>query len=85
MPKAKPKIWKEWIRITTVWEDAHTLRISRFNTLVFQKEYNGLWYITQLGLIDKLIFKTKEQAMLKAQSLILKEFREIQKVMRDKV
>ena len=79
----KPKIWKEWKEINeSRYELPEIFDIgmaSRFGWHIVKTD-NKDWYLTPFK-----TFKTKETAMLKAQSLILKEFRKIQKIMRDKV
>ena len=95
MSKAKPKIWKEWnlIRHSKDYDNNYSYywRPLEFKTKwyvwasVSTKNDEGNNYIMS-NIFDWIKpFKTKEAAMLKAQSLILKEYREIQQVMRDKV
>mgnify|MGYP001559625753 CR=1 FL=1 len=76
MPKTKPKIWKEWRKASDI---TYILSIPYLSQIMCGN--GSIWYVSG----TKIIFKTKEAAMLKAQSLILKEFRKIQQVMRDKI
>ena len=81
----KPKIWKEWKRVIGRNWEIKLLHLPQCS--VSWNQYKKGY---QIGCLNLLLlmngnFKTKEQAMLKAQSLILKEFRKIQQVMRDKV
>ena len=72
------KIWKEWKYIGYWFVD-----IPCMYCIVWK--VGKLWKIHSNYLETPIgSFKTKEQAMLKAQSLILKEYRKIKKVMRDK-
>ena len=79
MPKTKPKIWEEWKRENRGLR--YSLIPSNHFCFFVYKMKKG-W---TLSFTDWDYFKTKEAAMLKAQSLILKEFRKIQQVMRDKI
>ena len=82
MPKTKHKIWKEWEELppSSCYPRYWVCDIypNCLYASIFQNEENGKYYFNYSD------FKTKKAAMLKAQSLILKEYREIQQVMRDK-
>lgn len=83
----KPKIWKEWKTIAI--NSCYYLDIPKIqcNASVVAYEIKDDFYLNLVidGVRINRDFKTKEAAMLKAQMLILKEFKKIQKVMRVKV
>ena len=88
--KTEPKIWKEWEEVAK--DNLYTLdleieKMSFFHIVVVKYQSLEKFHLNVkiLGNTnDCWSFKTKEQAMLKAQELILKEYKKIQKVMRDK-
>ena len=76
----KPKIWKEWKKNGY---HSYIIKLNSVKTYVVNELMNLRWVIISNKQYQQE-FKTKEQAMLKAQSLIIKEFKKIEKVMRDK-
>ena len=87
MLKTKPKIWNEWKEVNkSRYELPEIFDIGMASGLGWcivkcsDVKDGKYWYLTPFK-----TFKTKEAAMLKAQSLILKEFKKIQKVIKDKV
>ena len=82
----KPKIWKEWKEIAI--NNCYSLDIPKLQcnaSIVAYESKVGFYLILVIdGKCINRDFKTKEQAMLKAQSLIIKELKKIEKVVKKK-